>query len=397
MKYLIWALSLFLISGCNVQSAKNETTIIEQKSSNKIVAIEAGGYVSTILKSDGSVWTSGRNNVGQLGNGTKKNSAELKQVSVINGVVSISGKTDHTLAITKDGSVWGWGYNSKNEITEGEKSIINPIQIDGITDIIQVSTGGYHSLALDRSGNVWAWGDNLYGQLGNGTYDSHSRPVRVSPLSNIVAIDAGGEYSLALTKDGKVWSWGRNEFYQLGNGDNAKSNLPVLVNKLNNVKSISAGDNHALALTQNGEVWAWGYNSNGQIGDGSSNVYQKDGSLEDNKDKAEPVKISGFRGKVKSVSAGYKHSIALTENGEVYGWGWNEYGQLGNGTVVDSKIPLLNDKLSAKIIKIDTGFYHSFAIDEKETVYSWGDDLYGQLADGITNKIKKMPTVLEIK
>ncbi|NEW09315.1 hypothetical protein GK047_25555 [Paenibacillus sp. SYP-B3998] len=215
-------------------------------------------------------------------------------------------------------------------------------------------------------------------------------------MNDIVAVEAGGSHSLALTKDGKVWSWGRNEFNQLGNGSTKKSNIPVIVRNLSGVTSISAGNNHSLALTRDEGIWAWGYNSNGQIGDGSSNVYEKDGSLKDSQNKPEPVKIDGFNGNINFVSAGFKHSVALTENGEVYVWGWNQYGQLGNGTTVDSKIPVKN-KLNAKIIKIDTGSYHSFAIDDQGIIHAWGDDTYGQLGDGVTNKFRIFPTVIELK
>jgi alpha-tubulin suppressor-like RCC1 family protein len=266
----------------------------------------------------------------------------------------------------------------------------------GLKNIVQVSTGQYHSMALDQSGVVWTWGDNLFGQLGDGSETDRIKPTPIPSLKNIVAIDAGGNHSLALTKNGEVWAWGRNEFFQLGNGSDMNSALPVWIKNLKQVKSISAGDNHSFALTEDG-VWAWGYNSNGQIGNGTNNEYEINGSLKSNQDVSIPVKLTAITEKIKTISAGFKHSVALSQNGNVYVWGWNQYGQLGSGGTADINRPEKNVNIKSKVIGLVTGTYHSFAMDDSSNMYIWGDDTYGQLGDGRKDIIRVLPAVIEMK
>ena len=193
--------------------------------------------------------------------------------------------------------------------------------------VIPMVEGGYnHSIALKSDGTVWTWGLNNLGQLGNGTYQNSLSPVQVYGLNNVKRIAAGGNLSLALKNDGTVWAWGSNAC-GLGNGGTGSYTI-VQVTGLANVKDIVVGNdywtgNHrtySLALKQDGTVWAWGFNEYGQLGDGTYNT------------RTTPVQVNDLSG-VTDISACYFHSLALKSDGTVWAWGYNSYGELGDGII----------------------------------------------------------------
>jgi hypothetical protein len=180
---------------------------------------------------------------------------------------------------------------------------------------------------LKNDGTVWAWGYNPDGQLGNRTYSDSNVPVQVLGLTGVTAIAGGGYHSLALKSDGTVWAWGRNDYGQLGNGTNSDSNVPVQVANLTRVTAIAGGYGYrSLALKSDGTVWAWGYNYYGERGNGTTAASNV------------PVQVSGLTG-VTAIAEGDLHSLALKSDGTIWIWGWTECGQLGDGACVDSKVP----------------------------------------------------------
>ena len=251
-----------------------------------VTAISAGGH-SMALKSDGTVWAWGANNYNQLGIGTGISTEEWAPVQVhgannvgfLTGVTAISAGYYHSFAIKSDGTVWAWGRNNLGQLGIGESGTGTdkgaPVQVLGkdgdgyLTDITEISGGGFHSLALKSDGTVWAWGSEALGSLGIGTYGIRSTPVQVHDADNIdfltgvTAISAGLYHSLALGSDGTVWAWGGNARGQLGVGDNVDKYLPKHVLKgssaggsdyLEGVTAISGGNDHALALKSDGAV-----------------------------------------------------------------------------------------------------------------------------------------------
>ncbi|WP_176444885.1 RCC1 domain-containing protein [Paenibacillus herberti] len=376
-----------MLSSCGQQSnVSNQNKKTNHESD--ITVVEAGGYHSVALKKDGTVWSWGRNNVGQLGDGLSIDRFEPSKINGLENIIALSGKVDHTLAVTKEGQVWAWGYNPDGRIDGRDEVHPTPVLIQGLDDIVSVSAGGSFSLALDKHGTVWSWGSNLYGQLGNGNGNGNGEdnplPRKIISIHDIVQIEAGGDFALALSKDGTVWAWGRNSFNQLGNGSDKDETKPIKVPNLKVIK-VSAGDNHSIALAKDGLVWSWGYNSNGQIGDGTANVYAEDGSLQSNHNKGKPIKIKGLKD-IQAVEGGFNHSIALAKDGGVWTWGWNEYGQLGNGTNKDQLTPVKLNGIS-DIHILNTGYYHTIALGSNALAYSWGDNTYGQVG---TSAIDRM-------
>lgn len=340
----------------------------------------AAGYAQTLgLKSDGTVWAWGWNKYGQLGDDTDTDRTSPVQVSGLSGVTAIVGGWHHSLALKSDGTVWGWGDNWGGQL--GDRTTTNrttPVQANGIGGVTAIAGGGYHSLALKSDGTVWSWGYNAEGQLGNGTTTNSSTPVQVSTLSGVTAVAAGGFHSIALKSDGTVWAWGDNDRGQLGDGTTTDSSTSIQVSGLSGVIAVAAGGYHSLALKSDGTVWAWGYNNSGQLGDGTttnrstpiqivgldnviaiaggspfSMALKSDGTVwtsgayewftNDGQRgwyyyrtyAAQITEISG----VSAIAAGHSHHVALKSNGSVWTWGYNYYGQLGDGTTTDNNIP----------------------------------------------------------
>ena len=237
-----------------------------------------------------------------------------------------------------------------------------------------VSAGDRHVLALDENNNLWVWGVNYSGQLGDETISEQRYPKQIR--SSIKDISAGEYFSLALDTNGNIWSWGDNSSGQLGNNSTTKGNNPQKIETELNTKfkDISAGYNFSLALDIEGNIWSWGDNSSGQLGNNSTTS-----SLIPQKIQIEN-QIS-----FKSIAAGCKHSLALDIEGNIWSWGDNSSGQLGNKTYTNSLIPQ-KIQTEVKFKEISVGLYHNMALDEKGNIWIWGENNAYQIGDGTQSK-----------
>jgi alpha-tubulin suppressor-like RCC1 family protein len=259
------------------------------------------------------------------------------------------------------------------------------------------SLGALHTLVSAQSisvqpdsvqpnlGRVWAWGSNQYEQLGNTSTSDSLTPVPVAGISGALTVAAGEGHSLALINNGTVASWGWNAFGQLGIGFiGGEIAFPRTVgdpsNPLSGVLAISAGARHSLALLADGTVRAWGWNAYGQLGDGTKI------------DSRIPVPVFGVSGAI-AIAGGYAHSLALLADGTVRAWGSNAFGQLGNGTTVDSRVPIPVLGLS-RVVAIAAGAYHSLALLSDGTVRAWGRNDQGQLGSGTTSPFRAIPLLV---
>ncbi|MEK7286081.1 MAG: OmpA family protein [Nitrospirota bacterium] len=232
-----------------------------------------------------------------------------------------------------------------------------------------ISAGGEHTCAVTEAG-VQCWGGNRFGQLGDGTTTNRLMPVSVLGLANdMVAVAAGYSHTCALTTSGGVKCWGRNADGQLGNESTTDSVVPVLVSGLaTGVSAISAGFYHTCALKTSGQVSCWGYNASGQLGNGTL------------KSSAVPVDVSESS-TIMAVSVGYDHSCVLTDRGSVKCWGSNRFGQLGKG-IGTNPVSVAVSGFSKGVISMTAGGHHTCVLKETKGVKGvqcWGDNRSGQL------------------
>ncbi|MFD5768643.1 RCC1-like domain-containing protein [Streptomyces sp. NPDC127049] len=332
-----------------------------------------------------TVLSSGAGRTGQLGNGTLADSLSPSSVtSLFRGDVDqvsaggTSSADSFTLART-DKTVKSWGHNSSGQLGNGGNTNQTvPTTVPRLTNVKDVAAGGRHALALDTSGQVYSWGDNAYGQLGNNrTGDSRTVPDRVQGMPKVKQISAGCDFSLALLENGKVYAWGRGIHGQLGTGNRATSSVPRQVTGLADVVSIDAGCHHALALTADNTVKSWGYNLYGQLGNSST------------KSSTVPVDVDWLED-VSDIEAGAFHNYVKTSDSHVWGWGNNQYGQLLEGDeAFGDNVSRTNRTAPVEIPRLEgvqhlaAGARHGVAVTADE-VFAWGHNGEGQLGNGTT-------------
>lgn len=273
-------------------------------------------------------------------------------------------------------TAWAWGANDGGQLGNGQSADSPvPVQVIDLSKVVAVAAGEDHSLALLNDGTVWAWGLGTSGQLGHGQFTSSNEPVQVINLSNVKAIAAGAVHSLALLNDGTVRAWGLGADGQLGNGQSGEglySPVPVQVSSLNNVKAIAAGTSHSLALLNDGTVWGWGNNGNGQLGVDDINYLFS----------PVPVQARNLT-RVTAIACGWFYSLAIGEGGTVWTWGDNSAGQLGRATggFTFSSMPgQVLDIINISISSIAAGAFHTIAATTGGAVWAWGLNSQGQLA-----------------
>jgi alpha-tubulin suppressor-like RCC1 family protein len=240
-----------------------------------------------------------------------------------------------------------------------------------------ISAGGYRTCALSSAGGVNCWGENHYGELGDGTTADKATPVFVSGLgSGVAAVSAGPYDTCALMSDGVTQCLGYNGYGQVGDGTTADKTTPVAVSGLSSgVAAVSVGGYHACAFINKGRgggVECWGFNGYGELGDGTTT------------DKATPVFVGGLSSGVTAISAGGEHTCAVSSAGGVKCWGNNEQGQLGDATTTNKPTPVAVSGLSSGVVAISAGYYHTCALMSVGAVECWGSNGQGQLGDGTT-------------
>ncbi len=273
--------------------------------------------------------------------------------------------------------LWAWGDGLNGLLGNGSAYRVNAIPMRTFisSDVTVISGGLYHSLALKSDGTVWAWGGGIHGELGNGLTANQRLPVQVAGLSNVIAIAGGGKHSLALKSDGTVWAWGDGYYGQLGDGGYSYLHFkttPVQVTGLSNVIAIAAGHDYSLALKSDGTVWGWGHDDFGQLGVGVSSWLHLILS---------PVQVMNLTNVI-AIASGSHHSLALKSDGTVWAWGWGNVGQIGNGTMPwVQPLPVQVTGLS-NIVAISSRGLHSLALKPDGTVWAWGHGAYSQLGNG---------------
>ena len=389
-----------------VSSAKNSLNGTRIVFNTQNATISGGGAHSLAIDENGQLWSWGYNNSGQLGNGDTTEKTIPIKVKEGTKFTSTSAGEYHSLAIDESGELWTWGANSYGQLGEETTLSISrtPLYVKNSreTKWVAVSAARYHSLAIDKTGQLWGWGNNEFGQVGNGAGAANDLliPREILFGRKTVSVSAGEYHSLAIDNEGYLYGWGLNSYYQVGEyqlntncGSNLSSGEPVIgplklgydtsTSEYKKFVSVAAGYNHSLAIDTEGYIWSWGSNQYGQLGYGNTEWTCKSG-----------YKIINPEIKFISISAGENYSLAIDETGQLWAWGYNGYGQLGNGTTSNVFTP---QKISegTKFVSVEAGGEHTVAVDNKGQVYTWGDNSSGQLGDGSTID-KIIPNVISL-
>jgi alpha-tubulin suppressor-like RCC1 family protein len=362
------ALVSFALAAPAVAASASRTRLMAQPGSSK-----AGLAVKLVAEVDG------------LGGGAPTGTVSFSEggVALGAGTLSAYGAGQATLtstcALTSVGGVMCWGHNEFGAVGDGTTTDRpSPVAVSGLSGgVVAITTGAWHSCALTVAGAVLCWGWNYYGQIGDGTMADRPTPVAVSGLSSgVVAIAAGKFHTCALTSAGAVLCWGYDAHGQLGDGAKyyiVRRLTPVGARGLSSgVVSIAAGGNHSCAVMRNGAARCWGQNDRGQLGDGTRTGRRT------------PVAVTGLAGGVAAIVAGTLHTCAVTSSHAVKCWGYNHYGQIGDGTTTTRITPVAVSGLSSGVVALAAGSYHNCALKGGGGLWCWGRNYFGQLGDRTT-------------
>lgn len=290
-----------------------------------ITALSAGQHHILALRNDGTVWAWGDNSQGQLGDSTGINNDRPVQVLGLTGMIAIAAGANHSYALKSDGTIWGWGDNRNGQLGDGTTNDRrSPVLVEGFLGVTAIAAGTTHLLALRKDGSVCSWGLRAETLLPvDGPLFGRIEPLCFNDLSDVMAIAAGGNASYALRRDGTVTAWGGTSCGNAQPVVSLRDRFPIL----DRVKSISAGGSHLLLLRDDGTVWACGAGISGQLGYGGLDI------------QSSPLQVSGGLINVRSIGAGFLHSVARGDNGQVWTWGDNSRGQLGTGDTKSRTTP----------------------------------------------------------
>ena len=363
-------------------------------------ALVAGWRHTCGLVSGGTAYCWGQNWYGQLGDGTSgngKNSADRTSPVAVNGGLTytalVAGE-GHTCGLVSGGTAYCWGANGYRQLGDGTSGNgtnsadrTSPVAVNVARTFTAQVARGQHTCGLAPGGTAYCWGWNVYSQLGDGTSGNgpiatvRTAPVAVSGGWTFTALVAGGNHTCGLVSGGTAYCWGYNASGQLGDGTSGTNRTaPVAVSGGLTFTALVAGDKHTCGLVSGGTAYCWGYNDEGQLGDGTS------GNGTNSANRTVPVAVSGGL-TFTALMAGAYHTCGLVSGGTAYCWGYNGKGQLGDGTSGNggnsanrtTPVAVSGGRTFTALV---AGGSHTCGLVSGGTAYCWGENGYGQLGDG---------------
>ncbi len=330
-------------------------------------AVTAGGQSSCATHNDGTLWCWGRNNFGQLGDGTTTPRPTPAPVGTFVDWKQVSASGSTTCGVRADSTLWCWGLNNFGQVGVAGASRSTPVQVGTNATWTSVSTSWFHTCATRSNGSLWCWGANRHGELGLGGINrGYTLPHKVAS-NTWASVTAGGFHTCATRTDGTAWCWGQSIFGQLGNANPAIQPNPVQVGLLTDWKQLSASWAHTCGLSTAGQLRCWGFNSSGQVGDGTLTT------------QLAPVPVASDRTWT-SISTAESSTCAIDAAGGAWCWGANHYGQLGNGQTTTSLVP---SPVPSDLpwVSLTAGWWHGCGVRQGGEAVCWGNNEWGQLGD----------------
>jgi alpha-tubulin suppressor-like RCC1 family protein len=359
----------------------------------------------------GDVYCWGYNGNGALGIGSTEERWAPAKVPGLAPASDVAALQYGSCAVLVNGTVQCWGYDAEGE--NGDGTLSNPVNRTSpapavnLTNVVEIAGGLLHACALvdpppvgDGNTQVWCWGYNVFGQLGNTLTANSPTPVQVHGVGNVgmltdaVALGSGWYHNCATRSNGEIVCWGRGDLGEIGDGANQNRTSPVTVKGVGGTGNLTgmAGGRHVIdgsaentcALAASGKAFCWGNAANGE--NGANNVTSTN----------LPVQVAGALDDFKRISVWSDplgHACAVRAGGEVWCWGWNGYGQLGDGTVTERHAPARalvaeassafgNTNFASPVIAVTTGQYHTLAVHQNGSISAWGLGGNGRLGDG---------------
>jgi alpha-tubulin suppressor-like RCC1 family protein len=289
------------------------------------VALAAGLDHTCVVHKTGTVSCWGEGASGQLGYGGTDSTSTPVDVKGVTDAIAVGAGSSTTCIVHKDATASCWGQNLAGGLGDGTTTDSNvPVAVKTLTNIIQIAPSTNHTCAVLSNGQVWCWGGGSDGQLGTGSLDDTTKPTQLTALSDMAQVAVASRFSCARGKSGSVFCWGRNESGQLGNGSPTTSPNPSpIAVAITDAIWIWAGTNHACAVKKAGDVVCWGDDSSGQLGNG----------ILDASYPGSPVPTAALTIKTgRTVFTAGERTCTVTSDNKAFCWGFNEHGELGNGS-----------------------------------------------------------------
>lgn len=339
----------------------------------------AGLFHTCAVTTTGAVRCWGNNSAGEIGDGTKTNrNTPTAVVGLDSGVIAVTAGYEFNCALRTDGSVACWGAGGFGQLGNGDGlDHTTPTSLDGLGPMISITAGSQHACSVSDAGAVYCWGWNHAGELGNGTTDSATSPVGVTGIPDpVTEVKADYANTCAVTSAHSLYCWGANDVGQLGGGTTGSpETTPVAVPALAGIAShVVVGGNFGCASTTVGAVLCWGNNDYGQLGDQTTTGHST------------PAAVTDVTSGVVGIAGSTYDACALDDGGSVRCWGWNDHGQLGDGTQTNSPTPVAVNGLASNQSAVAVGRAHTCAVDTSHVMRCWGANFNGQLGDATWNR-----------
>lgn len=358
---------------CHGGKCANETALPDASAASCIQGLAAGWGHTCARTSSSTLSCWGLNNAQQISPALERGSVEAVPVQVRgSGVAGVATGDSFTCTVGTNGKTSCWGYNFNWQLGTSEKTA-GPVDVPDAVDSVFVAAGLSHACTVDANHRLLCWGANEHGQLGAGDTASKVLPVRVA-FDGVASVAVGESHTCARSTNGELRCWGSNAYGQIGDGGDAGDRTAPTGVVLDDVVELAAGLHHTCAVRRDETVWCWGLNNLGQLGVGTNDSRPKPTRVA-NLTGIRRVAIGGY-----SANGPYAHTCALTRAGEVYCWGSNASGELGDGTRESSPMPRRVQRLS-DATDIAVGAMHTCAA-RPTSVTCWGSGDEGRLGDG---------------